>query len=148
MTSNSNRNWQRKDSKNFDIDRKYRKNRDWEITCYYANSLANFFVFSVIPKERPLEILFFIWAPLLREKRGAHSREVLIKYFTSKMGGSVCSTARGKILASGNISLNLFIASFDTRRWASYCAIIEGFLLLVHNKLFPSFSCHFFYNAL
>ena len=34
------------------------------------------------------------------------------------------------------------------RRWALYCAIIGGFQLLVQNRLFPSFSCHFFFNAL
>ena len=33
------------------------------------------------------------------------------------------------------------------RRWVSYCVII-GFQVLVQKKLFPSFSCHFFYNAL
>ena len=32
--------------------------------------------------------------------------------------------------------------------WASSCAIIGGFQLLVQNKLFPLISCHFFYNAL
>ena len=33
-------------------------------------------------------------------------------------------------------------------RRASYCAIIGGFQLLVQNKLFPSFNCHIFCNAL
>ena len=34
------------------------------------------------------------------------------------------------------------------RGWASFCAIIGGFHLLVQIKLFPSSICHLLYNAL
>ena len=44
---------------------------------------------------------FFKRAPLLREKRGAHSREVLIKYFTSKRGHLF---ERGALLSIGTLS--------------------------------------------